>query len=110
KKDFCVLTAMLAKPLARSETNRSKFIELSLHRAAAHVATEEAITSAFKPELKGRRIVPGKRHEIDRPAKRQGTIFKCIGASKDFRVAERGNIKILKNGFAIPLVKVQAVE
>src|SRR6476660_6300648 len=47
KKDFCVLAAMLAKALARSETNRTKFIELPLDRAAAHVATKEAITSAF---------------------------------------------------------------
>src|SRR5262249_33606588 len=60
--------------------------------------------------LKWRRCVPRKRHDVDRPAKREGAIFKCIGAAKDFRVTERGNIKILKNGFAISLVKGQAVE
>src|SRR5262245_8112261 len=68
KKDFRVFTAMLTKALARSESNRTIFVELPLHRAAAHVATEEAVTSAFKPDLKWRTSVPGKRHEIDRPA------------------------------------------
>ena len=100
---------MLTKALALSETNRTKFIELPLHRAAAHVATEEAITSPFKPDLKWRRIVPSKRHEIDCPAKGQRTVFKCIGAPKDFRVADRRNIKILESCLAIPLVEVQAV-
>src|SRR5205823_7413834 len=65
KKDFCVLTAMLTKALARSEANRAKFIELPFNRAAAHVATKEAVTSPFKPDLEWRRIVSGKRHEID---------------------------------------------
>jgi hypothetical protein len=65
-----------------SESNHAKFIELPLHRAAAHVATEEAVTSPFKPDLEWRRILPSKRHEIDRPAKREGAILKCIGAPK----------------------------
>jgi hypothetical protein len=51
------------------------------------------------------RIVPRKRHEIDRPAKCQRAVFKCIGAPKDFRVAERGNIKILESYLAIPWLK-----
>ena len=100
---------MLSKALARSETNRTKFIELPLDGAAAHVATEEAITPPFKPDLKWRRIVSGERHEIDCPAKCQRAVFKCIGAPKHFRVAERGNIKILESCLAIPLVEVQAV-
>src|SRR5437773_1662747 len=101
---------MLTKAVARSETNRTKFIELPLQRTAAHVATEDAATSPFKPDLKWRRIVPSKRHEIDCPAKCQRTVFKCIGAPKDFRLAERGNIKILESCLAIPLVEVQVVE
>ena len=100
---------MISKTLARSEINRTKFIELPLHRAAAHVATEEAVTSAFKPDLEWRRIVSSKRHEIDCPAKGQRTIFKCIGAPKDFRVADCRHIKILESCLAIPLVEVQAV-
>ena len=98
------------KALALSETNRTKFVELPFYRAAAHVATEEAVTSPFKPDLKWRRIVPGKRHEIDCPAKGQCAVFKCVGAPKDFRVTERGNIKILESCLAIPLVEVQAVQ
>ena len=87
------------KPIAPNSSN------LSLDRAAAHVATEEAITSSFNPDLKLRRIVSGERHEIDCPAKCQRAVLKCIGAPKDFRVAERGNIKILENCLAIPWLK-----
>ena len=93
---------MLSKALARSETNRAKFIELPLDRAAADVATEEAVTSPFKPGLKWRRIVSRKRHEIDCPAKCQRTVFKCSGAPKDFSMTERGNVKILESCLAIP--------
>src|SRR5262249_52861214 len=109
KKDFCVLAAMLTKAFALSETNRAKFIKLPLDCAGAHVATEEAITPPFKPDLKWGRIVSGERHELARPAKCQPAVFKCIGAPKDFRVAERGNIKILESCLAIPLVELQAV-
>src|SRR4029077_330879 len=109
KKDFCVLAAVLSKALARSETNRTQFIELPLNRPAAHVTTEEAITAPFKPDLKWHRSVAGERHEIDCPAKCQRAVFECIGAPKDFRVADRGNVKILESSLAIPLVEVQAV-
>ena len=104
KKNFCVLTAMFTKALARSEPNRPKFVELPFNRAAGYVATEEAVTSPFKPDLEWRRIVSGKRHEIDCSAKGQRTIFERIGAPKDFRVTERGDIKILENAFTIPLI------
>ena len=101
---------MLTKALARSEANRAKFIELPFNRAAAHVATKEAVTSPFKPDLEWRRIVSGKRHEIDCPAKCQRAVFKRIGAPKDLCVTERGNIKILEDAFTILLVEVQPVE
>src|SRR5262249_54351063 len=100
---------MLSKALARSGINATKFTDLPWESPAAHVATKEAIAPPFKPDLKWRRIVSGERHEIDCPAKCQRAVFKCIGAPKDFRVAERGNIKILESCLAIALVELQAV-
>ena len=107
KKKLCVLPAMLTKALARSETDRTIFVELPLHRTAAHVATEESVAAAFKPDLKWRRSVSAKRYEIDRPAKCQRAVFRCICASKDFCLTEGGNVKVLKNAFTIPLVEVK---
>jgi hypothetical protein len=98
---------MLPKALARSEPNRAKFIALPFNRAAGHVAAERSRNFPLRADLEWRRIVSGKRHEIDCSAKGQSTVIECIGAPKDLCMTERSDIKIPENAFAVPLVEVQ---
>src|SRR5262245_55087267 len=100
---------MIAKAFTLPETYRPKFIELSLHASAVHIASEKAITSSLKPDLEWRRIVPGKRNEVDCPAKGQPAVFKRIGATKDFGVADCRNIEVLESCLSISLIEVKAV-
>ncbi len=110
KKDFCVFAAMLTKTVALSKANRTELIERALYCTAADFAPEVTVTSSFEPDLKWRRVVPRERYKIDCATKGQCTVSSCIRAAKNFCMTERGNIKIFQNGFAIPLVEVQAVE